>query len=122
MRFLTHWDYRAQSWWLPAITKLSSFSPSWHSVLPTRSACASRLKLIVNRHCVMRASRGLMVSMGGRQGLQDRWSTAGIALQLHDPDRFVELLELAERIVRIHKDPMDVPMSATSLRARVRKR
>lgn len=46
-----------------------------------------------------------MESMGVR-GPLGKWTTVGRELRKVDPRRFAELLELAERIVQLHKDPL----------------
>lgn len=65
-----------------------------------------------------------MEAMGGRGTLR-KWTSAGRELQGVDPKRFADLLELAERIVRIHQDPMGIPLSpreTTSAKGRARRR
>lgn len=48
--------------------------------------------------------------MGGPMDRQKRWVEAGRELQRRDGKRFDELLEIAERIVQVHQDPMSVPL------------
>jgi hypothetical protein len=40
------------------------------------------------------------------QGSIDRWTEIGIALRRLDPRRYVELKELAERIIQVRRDPV----------------
>ena len=45
----------------------------------------------------------------GRNSKTAGWDKAGRELLETDPARFEALLELAERIARIHRDPLSVP-------------
>jgi len=83
---------------------------------------ASPPMLIVKRACKRNAIDGLLSAMGADRDLQRRWTKAGRELLFHDPKRFGELLELAERIVKIHLDPLSVPIGVPIGRSRSRRR
>ena len=67
---------------------------------------------MISNHCAGRTISGFVINKDMPQvvvmvpQVRRRWRRAGEQLAKIDPERFAKLLEVAERLVKIHEDPL----------------